>query len=243
VLNVEPICGSVGVGDTVADTGFISDVDPQPIATEFALDVDPSFDESEFIPKYEAVFGDERTEDLADDRPVPELSKRYKTLLQQALVEHAPEMPDCQDLSQAYRVVADSHRFDDIVSLINHDNVIIRKNIIFKIMKAMKISLVEYGVFYHHPFMIKHSDENNRYILTCHRGCSWTVRAMKGNDYSWRIISVVQPHTCLMNVDDMNHAQLSSKFISQRLVNIIKNYPLLTVMTLIEVVIVAWDTV
>jgi hypothetical protein len=43
-----------------------------------------------------------------------------------------------------------------------------------------------------------------------------------------------------MNVDDRNHTQLSSRFISQRLVNIIKNYPLLTVMVLIEVAMVAW---
>jgi hypothetical protein len=38
----------------------------------------------------------------------------------------------------------------------------------------------------------------------------------------------------------MNHAQLLFRFISQRLVNIIKNYPLLTVVILIEVVMVAW---
>jgi hypothetical protein len=38
----------------------------------------------------------------------------------------------------------------------------------------------------------------------------------------------------------MNHAQLSSRFMSQRLVNIIKNYPLFTVAILIEVVMVAW---
>jgi hypothetical protein len=37
----------------------------------------------------------------------------------------------------------------------------------------------------------------------------------------------------------MNHVQLSSRFILQRLVKIIKNCPLLTVATLIEVVIVA----
>jgi hypothetical protein len=40
-------------------------------------------------------------------------------------VEHAPEMPDCRELSQAHRVVVDGLRFDDNVSLINHDNVII----------------------------------------------------------------------------------------------------------------------
>jgi hypothetical protein len=125
------------------------------------------------------------------------------------------------------------------VSLINHDNVIIRKDIIFKTMKTMKIWLVEYVVFHHRPFMVKHSDENKRYIVTCHRGCPWTVRARKGKDGSWRITSVVQSHTCLTNVDDRKHAQLSSRFISQRLINIIKNCPLMTVMTLIEVVMVA----
>jgi hypothetical protein len=93
----------------------------------------------------------------------------------------------------------------------------------------MKIWLVEYAVFHHRPFIVKHSDENKCYVLTYRRGCPWTVHARKWNDCSWRITSVVQPHTCLTNMDDMNHVQLSSRFISQRLVNVIKNCPLLTV--------------
>jgi hypothetical protein len=67
VLNVEPICGSAGVGGAATDMGFISGLDPQPMATGFSLNVDPSFTELEFMPKYEAMFGDERVEDLADD--------------------------------------------------------------------------------------------------------------------------------------------------------------------------------
>jgi hypothetical protein len=82
VLNVELVRGSVGVGDVVADMGLILGVDPQPIDTGFSLDVDPSFVEQEFMPKYEVAFGDEHMEDSADDRPVPELSKRDKALLQ-----------------------------------------------------------------------------------------------------------------------------------------------------------------
>jgi hypothetical protein len=58
-------------------------------------------------------------------------------------------------------------------------------------------------------------------------------------DASWRVTSVVQPHIWVMNVDDRKYAQLSSRFISQRLVNIVKNCPLMTVATLIEVVMVA----
>jgi hypothetical protein len=30
LLNVEPVSGSVGVGDAIANAGFISGVDPQP---------------------------------------------------------------------------------------------------------------------------------------------------------------------------------------------------------------------
>jgi hypothetical protein len=143
-------------------------------------------------------------------------------------------------LSQAHQAIADGLQFNDSVPLINHDNVIIWKGIIFKTVEVMKIWLAEYVVFHHCPFMVKHSDENRRYVLTCRRGCPWTVHARKGNDGSWRITSVVQPHTCLTNVDDRNHAQLSLRFISQRLINIIKNYPLRTVVTLIEVVMVAF---
>jgi hypothetical protein len=108
-------------------------------------------------------------------------------------------------------------------------------------MEAMKIWLVEHAVFHHRPFMVKHSNENKRYVITCRRGCPWTVHAKKGKDGSWRITSVTQPHTCLTSVDDQKHAQLSSRFISQRLVNIIKNFPLMTVEALIEVVMVAWE--
>jgi hypothetical protein len=67
VLNEEHVCESVGVGDAIADKGFISSVDHQPIATGFALDVDPSFVEPEFMLEYEATFGDEHADDSADD--------------------------------------------------------------------------------------------------------------------------------------------------------------------------------
>jgi hypothetical protein len=107
-------------------------------------------------------------------------------------------------------------------------------------MEAMKIWLVEYAVFHYRSFMVKHSDENKRYIITYHRGCPWIVHDRKGKDGSWRITSVVQPHTCLTNMDNRKHAQSLSRFISQSLVKIIKNCPLMIITTLIEVVMVAW---
>jgi hypothetical protein len=75
-------------------------------------------------------------------------------LLQRALAEHAADVPDCRDLSQAHRVVPDGLQLDDSVPLINRDNVIIRMSIVFKTMEAMKIWLVEYEVFHHYPFML-----------------------------------------------------------------------------------------
>jgi hypothetical protein len=74
MLNVEPISGSVGVGVVVADVGMILCVDPQPIATVVALTVDVPSIEPEFMPEYNATFGDERVEDSADDQPVPKLT-------------------------------------------------------------------------------------------------------------------------------------------------------------------------
>jgi hypothetical protein len=67
MLNEEPVCGSVGVGDAATDTGFISGVDAQPIATGFSLYIDSSFIEPEFMPEYETMFGDEHAEDSAVD--------------------------------------------------------------------------------------------------------------------------------------------------------------------------------
>jgi hypothetical protein len=52
--------------DGVANTCFISGMDPQPIGTGFALDVDPSLVEPEFMLEYKAAFGEERAEDSTD---------------------------------------------------------------------------------------------------------------------------------------------------------------------------------
>jgi hypothetical protein len=54
-----------------------------------------------------------------------------------------------------------------------------------------------------------------------------------------RITSVVQPLNRSTNVDDRKHVQFSSRFISQKLVNVIKSCPLMIVAELIEVVMVA----
>jgi hypothetical protein len=89
------------------------------------------------------------------------------------------EVLDCRDLSQTHRVVVDGIRLDDSVPLINCDDVIIWKSILFKTIEAMKIWLTEYAVFHHRPFIVKYSDENKRYIVICRRGCPWIVHSRK----------------------------------------------------------------
>jgi hypothetical protein len=98
MLNVEPFLGSVYVGDVVANVGMISGVDPQLITVVASIGYAPSIF-LEFMAEYDATFGDERAEDSADDHPVLELSNREMVLLPRALVEHAANMPNCQDLS------------------------------------------------------------------------------------------------------------------------------------------------
>jgi hypothetical protein len=46
--------------------------------------------------------------------------------LKRALDDFAPVVPDCRDLSEAHRAVADGTQFNDSVPLINNDNVIIQ---------------------------------------------------------------------------------------------------------------------
>jgi hypothetical protein len=94
-------------------------------------------------------------------------------------------------------------------------------------MKALKIWLAEYTVFHQRPFIVTNLDESKRYIVICRCGCPWTVHARR-NDGTWRVTSVVQPHTCSTNVDDTKHPQLLSRFILEKLIHIIKSCPQLT---------------
>jgi hypothetical protein len=54
-------------------------------------------------------------------------------------LSHVSEVSCCRDLSRAHKAIANGLQFDDNVPLINYDNIIIWKSIIFKIMEPMKI--------------------------------------------------------------------------------------------------------
>jgi hypothetical protein len=133
VMNMEP--------DHVDGMGMLMVVDHEPINTASV--------EEEVLVDDDAAFADERAVDSDDDRPLPALSNRDKALLKWAVDDFAPVVPDCQDLSEAHRAVVDGTQFDDNVPLINNDNAIIQQGIVFKLMEALKIWLVE-GEWFHH---------------------------------------------------------------------------------------------
>jgi hypothetical protein len=110
VTNMEP--------DHVDGMGMLMVVDPEPINTALV--------EEEVLVDDDAAFADERDVDSDDDRPLSTLSNRDKALLKRALDDFAPVVPDCRDLSEAHRAVADGTQFNDSVPLINNDNVIIQ---------------------------------------------------------------------------------------------------------------------
>jgi hypothetical protein len=113
VLNVEPLSESIHVGDVVADVRKILGVDPQPIIDVALIEDEPSI-VTESMAEYNAVFGDERAEDSANDHLVLELSNRDMVLLQRVLAEHAANVLECWD-----SVVPNGLKLDDsVLSLI-----------------------------------------------------------------------------------------------------------------------------
>jgi hypothetical protein len=140
VHTIEPLLGSVH--DVVDEAGRIAEVDPEQITAVVRTHKAPSIVPG-FMTYDNATFGEERAEGSDDDRPEPVLSKWEKILLQRALAEHAPNVLDCQDLSQTHHAIANDFQFDDIVPPINLDNLIIQEGIVFKTIVTLKIWLVE----------------------------------------------------------------------------------------------------
>jgi hypothetical protein len=96
VHDVEPPLWSVR--DGVDEAWRMAEVDLEPIIV-----VVRTSEAYSIIPKFmaydDASFGDDRAEGSDDDCLVPELSECEKVLLQRALATHAPDVPDCGDLS------------------------------------------------------------------------------------------------------------------------------------------------
>ncbi|TVT97098.1 hypothetical protein EJB05_57669, partial [Eragrostis curvula] len=97
------------------------------------------------------VFGDdtnyeeERAEDSDDDRPIGGLAEWEKEMLRQVITDRDLLVPDCRDLSQGHRAVADGEETENVVPRVETAE-IIQKGIIFQDMESMKMWLNEYSV-------------------------------------------------------------------------------------------------
>lgn len=186
-------------------------------------------------------YDDERAVESDDDRPVGELNAWEREMLSKVVMDRDPLVPDCRDISQGHRAVADGDYEDNSVPRVELVDVI-HTGLMFENMEALKMWLAEYSVLHCRPHQVKNSHEQRRYIVKCkRRGCPWTVRSRKTSGGKWKITSVVQPHTCGSDTPEDRHQQLTSKFIAKRLVNIIKHAPTLPVASLIEMVRLSWQ--
>ena len=87
------------------DVNPVWPVDPSVVSAPINSEISLSLElqrrpvQRELNPNNDAAFGDERADNSDDDRPLPELSEAEKILLHRALAEHAPNVPNCRDLS------------------------------------------------------------------------------------------------------------------------------------------------
>jgi hypothetical protein len=91
--------------------------------------------------------------------------------------------------------------------------------------------LREYVVVHNLPYRVKNSHDASWYIITCDSThCQWKVRGtkMKGSN-KFKIHSVVGPHTCVSAEPNQKHRQLTSKFIANRLLPVVKQDPTISI--------------
>jgi hypothetical protein len=124
IHDVELPSGSVP--DVVNEAGRMVEEDPKPVTVVVRTHEVPSI-VLEYMAHDDAMFGDEQAKGSDDDHPVPELTESKKVLLHHVLAEHAPDVPDYRNLSQAHCAVADGFWLDDSVPPINLDNIIVQK--------------------------------------------------------------------------------------------------------------------
>ena len=87
----------------------------------------------------------ERAMDSDDDRPFHQLNTKEIEALTRVVTGRDPPVPECVDLSQGHRVVADGDARDCSISD-PHGDTIIQKGMIFTSMEEMKTWLQEYSI-------------------------------------------------------------------------------------------------
>ena len=102
-------------------------------------------------------------------------------------------VPNYMDVSMSHMVVCDTGLQICKESLYNHENLILRKGMLFNTMSEMKLFLQDYDVYHHRPYTVRHSDKEVKFQIVCKAGfpCSWKLNARKRlSDGKWKVTSV-----------------------------------------------------
>jgi hypothetical protein len=74
----------------------------------------------------------------------------------------------------------------------------------------------------HRLHTVTRSDKELRYHVICKEGCLWRLNSRKKeSDGKWRIIKVVQPHMCLSNKGQENHAHITAHYLARRILGLV----------------------
>jgi hypothetical protein len=120
-------------------------------------------------------------------------------------------VPNYRDVSMVDMADCDTGLMLCNRSLHNHEELILRKGMVFNTMSEMKLFLQDYAVFHHRPYFVTHSNKNLKYHIRCKNAnggglCLWQLNARKRkSDGKWKVSKVVQPHTCLTNRGQQRH--------------------------------------
>jgi hypothetical protein len=164
-----------------------------------------------------------RAVDSDDDRVVPPPSPRTIEIMKRLFPGRDPLVSHFRDLRDSHRAVADGGALEDDI-LRPESSTIIEKGHVFKDIEPLKSWLREYAVVHNQPYHVKNSHAARRYIITREStNYQWKVRGrkMKGSN-KFKITSVVGPHTCGLAEPNQKHRQLTSKFIANRLLPVVK---------------------
>jgi hypothetical protein len=133
-------------------------------------------------------------------------------------------VPNYMDVSMSHMAVCDTGLQICKESLYNHENLILRKGMLFNTMSEMKLFLQDYAVYHHRPYTVRHSDKEVKFQIVCKAGfpCTWKLNARKrSSDGKWKVTSVEQPHRCQTNKGKRYHPQLTARYLARRILGLV----------------------
>jgi len=152
----------------------------------------------------------------------------------QAVHVEVPSVPNFMDISMVDQAVCDTGLSLLDESVVESEDVEIKKGKVFDTLEHLKYFLMDYAVRFHRPYYVSHCDKNKRYTVLCKHGCLWGVWARRLRNEKWKIRNVKQPHTCRTSKAKGEHAQNTARYLGRRLVGIIRADSDTSVSSLIE---------